>query len=83
MTRQTKQQLRDEEEYKKKLNAQIGFYRPTCVLGGGAYHGMCSGPLQVYSRQGHGLCQRHQQVVRSKGRVGICGTEVFIEAVHG
>lgn len=74
-----RQEIRDAEEYKKKLNAQIGFYKPTCVLGGGAYHGYCSGPLKTFSKQGHGLCQRHQEMVREKGRVAIGGTNIFLE----
>ena len=83
MPKQTRQQIRDDEAYKKKLNAQIGFYKPTCVMGGSPYHGYCDGPLKIYSPQGHGLCQRHQAVVREKGRVALYGKEFFIEVAPG
>jgi hypothetical protein len=79
MPKQTRQEQRDEKAYKDRLNAQIGFYKPTCLLGGGVYHGHCEGPLKVYSPQGHGLCLRHQEVVRKKGRVALGGSEFFIE----
>jgi hypothetical protein len=75
-----RQEIRDEEEYKRKLNAQIGFYKLTCVLNG-AYNGYCSGPITAFSRQGHGLCKRHQDVVREKGRVSMGGGSFFLKQV--